>query len=137
MRDINPCSIPAAVKDSCKTEWGSRLKFLLETFAGHLHDYTRKMYLTPEEWMGVLMVLSGCGQISTPERHEVIPLSDVLGWSALMDMINTRGGATEGWNLVSLIGKITQVKKSDTFPVTLETRLDAQIAFDFVRAPEG
>ena len=38
-------------------------------------------------------------QRKTPERHEFILLSDVLGFSALVDMINTKGGATEGSNL--------------------------------------
>lgn len=99
MRDINQFTITEAVKQSFKTEEGSRLKFLLETFIDHLHDYTREVNLTHEEWMGILMFLYDCGKISTPERHEFILLSDVLGFSALVDMINTRGGATEGSNL--------------------------------------
>lgn len=49
--------------------------------------------------MGILMFLYDCGQISTPERHEFILMSDVLGLSALVDMINSPGGATEGSNL--------------------------------------
>ena len=99
MRDINQFTITEAVKQSFKTEEGSRLKFLLETFIDHLHDYTREVNLTHEDWMGILMFLYDCGKISTPERHEFILLSDVLGFSALVDMINTRGGATEGSNL--------------------------------------
>lgn len=99
MRDINQFTITEAVKQSFKTEEGSRLKFLLETFIDHLHDYTREVNLTHEEWMGILMFLYDCGKISTPERHEFILLSDVLGFSALVDMINTRGGQTEGSNL--------------------------------------
>ncbi|MCU0815388.1 MAG: intradiol ring-cleavage dioxygenase [Cypionkella sp.] len=99
MRDINQFTITDAVKESFKTEEGSRFKFLLETLIDHLHDYTREVNLTHEEWMGVLMFLYDCGKISTPERHEFILLSDVLGFSALVDMINTRGGATEGSNL--------------------------------------
>lgn len=99
MRDINQFTITEAVKDSFKTEEGSRFKFLLETFIDHLHDYTREVNMTHEEWMGILMFLYDCGKISTPERHEFILLSDVLGFSALVDMINTRGGATEGSNL--------------------------------------
>lgn len=87
------------MKQSFKTEEGSRLKFLSESFIEHLHDYTREVNLTHEEWMGILMFLYDCGKISTPERHEFILLSDVLGFSALVDMINTRGGATEGSNL--------------------------------------
>ena len=99
MRDINQFTITEAVKESFKTEEGSRFKFLLETFIDHLHDYTREVNMTHEEWMGILMFLYDCGKISTPERHEFILLSDVLGFSALVDMINTRGGATEGSNL--------------------------------------
>jgi hydroxyquinol 1,2-dioxygenase len=99
MRDINQFTITEAVKKSFRTEEGSRLKFLLESFIDHLHDYTRETNLTHEEWMRVLNFLYDCGKISTPERHEFILLSDVLGFSALVDMINTRGGATEGSNL--------------------------------------
>lgn len=99
MPDINQFTITEGVKKSFRTEEGSRFKFLLETLIDHLHDYTRETNLTHEEWMRVLMFLYDCGRISTPERHEFILLSDVLGLSALVDMINTRGGATEGSNL--------------------------------------
>ncbi|MDZ4093330.1 MAG: dioxygenase [Paracoccaceae bacterium] len=99
MRDINQFTLTEAVKATFKTTEGSRFKFLLETFLDHLHDFTREVNLTHEEWIGVLNFLYDCGQISTPERHEFILLSDVLGFSALVDMINTRGGATEGSNL--------------------------------------
>ena len=99
MRDINQFTITQAVKDTYKTEPGSRFEQLLHGLIEHLHDYTREHNLTHEEWMGVLNFLYDCGQISTPERHEFILLSDVLGFSALVDMINTKGGATEGSNL--------------------------------------
>lgn len=99
MRDINQFTITEAVKKSFRTQEGSRFKFLLETLIDHLHDYTREVNLTHEEWMRVLTFLYDCGKISTPERHEFILLSDVLGFSALVDMINTRGGQTEGSNL--------------------------------------
>ena len=99
MPQINQFTITDAVKESFRTEEGSRFKFLLETFIDHLHDFTREVNMTHDEWMGMLNFLYDCGQISTPERHEFILLSDVLGLSALVDMINTRGGATEGSNL--------------------------------------
>jgi len=99
MSQINQFTITEAVTESFRTEEGSRFKFLLETFISHLHDYTREVNMTHDEWMGMLMFLYDCGQISTPERHEFILLSDVVGLSALVDMINTRGGATEGSNL--------------------------------------
>lgn len=99
MRDINQFTITQAVKDSFRTEPGSRFEQLLQGLIDHLHDYTREMNLTHQEWMAVLTFLYDCGKISTPERQEFILLSDVLGFSALVDMINTRGGATEGSNL--------------------------------------
>lgn len=99
MRDINQFTITQAVKDSFRTEPGTRFEQLLHGFIDHLHDFTREHNLTHEEWMGVLGFLYDCGQISTPQRHEYILLSDVIGFSALVDMINTRGGATEGSNL--------------------------------------
>ena len=99
MRDINQFTVTKAVKESFKTEPGSRFEQLLQGLIDHLHDYTRENNITHEEWMGVLNFLYDCGQISTPERHEFILLSDVLGFSALVDMINTKGGATEGSNL--------------------------------------
>ncbi len=99
MRDINQFTITQAVKDTFKTEPGTRFEQLLHGLLDHLHDFTRENQITHEEWMGVLNFLYDCGQISTPERHEFILLSDVLGFSALVDMINTKGGATEGSNL--------------------------------------
>ena len=99
MRDINQFTITDAVKETFKTEPGSRFEQLLHGLLDHLHDFTRENQITHEEWIGVLNFLYDCGQISTPERHEFILLSDVLGFSALVDMINTKGGATEGSNL--------------------------------------
>lgn len=99
MRDVNQFTITDAVKASFRTEPDSRFETLLHGLIEHLHDYTREYQLTHEEWMRALTFLYDCGQISTPERHEFILLSDVLGFSSLVDMINTRGGATEGSNL--------------------------------------
>jgi protocatechuate 3,4-dioxygenase beta subunit len=99
MRNINEFTITQAVKDTFRTQEGSRFEQLLHGLIDHLHDFTRENQLTHEEWMRVLMFLYDCGKISTPERHEFILLSDVLGFSALVDMINSKGGATEGSNL--------------------------------------
>ena len=99
MADINQFTITEAVKKSFRTQEGSRFEFLLQSLIDHVHDFTRETSLTHEEWLRMLTFLYDCGKISTPERHEFILLSDVLGLSALVDMINTRGGATEGSNL--------------------------------------
>jgi hydroxyquinol 1,2-dioxygenase len=97
--DINQMSITDAVKASFRDKSNPRFTLLLEKLIDHLHDFTRETNLTQDEWMYVLNFLYDCGQVSTPERHEFILLSDVLGWSALVDMINTKGGGTEMSNL--------------------------------------
>ena len=99
MADINQMTITDAVKDSFRERSSERFSFLLDKLIEHLHDFTRETNLTQEEWLYTLNFLYDCGQISTPERHEFILLSDVLGWSALVDMVNTKGGGTELSNL--------------------------------------
>jgi hydroxyquinol 1,2-dioxygenase len=99
MRDINQMTITDAVKDSFRDRSNKRFSFLLDKLIEHLHDFTRETNLTQDEWLYTLNFLYDCGQISTPERHEFILLSDVLGWSALVDMLNTKGGGTELSNL--------------------------------------
>ena len=99
MRDINQMTITDAVKKSFHGPRSDRLLFLIDKLVEHLHDFTRETNLTQDEWMYALNFLYDCGQISSPKRHEFILLSDVLGWSALVDMINTKGGGTELSNL--------------------------------------
>ena len=99
MRDIDRNTITQAVKDTFATEPGSRFEELLHGLIDHLHDFARTHRVTHDEWMAALSFLYDSGRISTPERHEFILLSDVLGVSALVDMINTKEGATEGSNL--------------------------------------
>lgn len=99
MRDINQMTITDAVKDSFRGRKNERFAFLLDKLIEHLHDFTRETNLTQDEWMYALNFMYDCGKISSPERHEFILLSDVLGWSALVDMINTKGGGTEMSNL--------------------------------------
>jgi hypothetical protein len=96
MRDINQFTVTEGGQGQLQDRTGSRFEQLLHGLIDHLHDFTRENNVTHEEWMGALMFLYDMGQISTPERHEFILLSDVIGWSALVDMINTKGGATEG-----------------------------------------
>ena len=51
--------------------------------------------LTRQEWAGRGGVLTATGQKCDDERQEFILLSDVLGFSSLVDLINAADGATE------------------------------------------
>jgi hydroxyquinol 1,2-dioxygenase len=99
MRDVNQFTVTDAVKASFKDRSNTRLAFLLDKLVDHLHDYARETNLTQEEWLKALNFLYDCGQISTPDRHEFILLSDVLGFSACVDLVNTKGGGTMISNL--------------------------------------
>jgi hydroxyquinol 1,2-dioxygenase len=63
----------------------------------HLHAFAREVHLTPAEWDIGIDFLTRTGQICSAERQEFILLSDVLGFSMLVDAINNRrpAGATE------------------------------------------
>ena len=91
MPDINQMSITDAVKDSFHGRSNQRLSFLIDKLIEHLHDFTRETNLTQDEWIYALNFLYDCGKISSPERHEFILLSDVLGWSALDVAIAVNG----------------------------------------------
>lgn len=45
----------------------------------HLHDFTREIELTPEEWMAGVRLLNATGQISNATRNEMHRLSDITG----------------------------------------------------------
>lgn len=71
-----------------------RTREVLTALARHIHDFTREVVLTHEEWRKGLEFLEWAGRITTPERNEFVLLSDVLGLSSLVDMQNSVEGAT-------------------------------------------
>jgi catechol 1,2-dioxygenase len=72
-----------------------RLRELLTALIGHLHAFTAATRLTPQEWLAAVNFLTATGQKCDSERQEFILLSDVLGLSSLVDLVNAADGATE------------------------------------------
>ena len=66
-----------------------RVREIMASLAKHLHAFARETNLTHKEWEKGLDILRNAGNISTPERDEYVLLSDVLGLSSLVDMINS------------------------------------------------
>ncbi|KIW10349.1 hypothetical protein PV08_11311 [Exophiala spinifera] len=62
---------------------------LISGLIQHLHDYVREVQLKPGEWEAGWQYLTETGQFCTPDRQEMVLLSDVLGVSALVDTINS------------------------------------------------
>ena len=74
-----------------------RLTEVMASLVKHLHAFAKDIHLTQEEWEVAIDFLTRTGQICSAERQEFILLSDVLGFSMLVDAINNRRppGATE------------------------------------------
>lgn len=65
-----------------------RLREVMIAFVQHLHAFALEVKLTEEEWMAGIQFLTKTGQITDDVRQEFILLSDTLGLSSLVDMLN-------------------------------------------------
>ena len=74
-----------------------RLRQIVEALVRHLHAFVDEVGLTREEWLAGVNYVTAVGQMCTGERQETIMLSDTLGVSSLVEMINHPGvaGSTE------------------------------------------
>jgi len=99
MRDVTPDTLTAAFADYAAKAEDPRAKEVLCSLAKHLHAFVKETRLTHAEWMAGLTALTRAGAMTTPERNEFILFSDLLGVSALVDMVNTPAGATSCSNL--------------------------------------
>ncbi|PRY86030.1 dioxygenase [Donghicola tyrosinivorans] len=86
-----------AVNARMGAEINPRLATVMAALVKHLHAFAKEIELTQEEWEFGIEFLTKTGQICSGERQEFILLSDVLGFSMLVDAINNRrpAGATE------------------------------------------
>ncbi len=99
MRDVTPENLTAAFAAYAANAKDARSREVLCALAKHLHAFVRETRLSHAEWMAALMALTRAGQISTEARNEFILFSDLLGVSALVDMVNTPPAATSCSNL--------------------------------------
>ncbi|HEY2576868.1 MAG TPA: dioxygenase, partial [Streptosporangiaceae bacterium] len=72
-----------------------RLRELLAALIEHLHAFAAQTGLRPAEWLAAVEFLTATGQKCDAERQEFILLSDVLGLSSLVDIVNAADGSTE------------------------------------------
>jgi hydroxyquinol 1,2-dioxygenase len=92
--DLTENSITEAAQrtfDDCPDE---RTRELFVALVRHLHDFTREVRLTGDEWFTAMDFLVRVGRISTETRQEYVLLSDILGLSALVDLINHENGSS-------------------------------------------
>jgi protocatechuate 3,4-dioxygenase beta subunit len=79
-----------------------RLKLITEAAIRHLHAFVREVDLTRDEWFAGIKFLTETGQWCTDTRQEWILLSDTLGVSTLVEMLNY--AASEGTTDNTVLG---------------------------------
>jgi hydroxyquinol 1,2-dioxygenase len=79
-----------------------RLKFVMQAAIRHLHEFVREVALTRDEWMAGIQFLTATGQICSDTRQEFILMSDTLGVSTLVEMLNY--SPTEGTTENTVLG---------------------------------
>jgi protocatechuate 3,4-dioxygenase beta subunit len=94
MRSVNSDNITDTFLGYFSDDTDPRLKEVMTSLATHLHSFARETNLTHQEWQKGLDILRQAGSITTPERDEFVLLSDVLGMSSLVDMINSPAQGT-------------------------------------------
>jgi hydroxyquinol 1,2-dioxygenase len=74
-----------------------RLRELMTALVRHLHAFVREVSLTEKEWFHAIDFLTRTGHMCVGARQEFILLSDILGVSMVVDLVNHHKvtGATE------------------------------------------
>jgi hydroxyquinol 1,2-dioxygenase len=94
MRNVTKDTITNAFADYISKDSDPRLTEVMNSLAKHLHAFVRETKLTHAEWEKGIEMLEWAGDISDKERHEMVLLSDLLGVSSLVDLINMVPGGT-------------------------------------------
>ena len=103
MQDLTVATVTDDVLAQMATTTDPRLREVMASLVRHLHDFARDVKLTPAEWLTAIGFLTQVGQTCTPARQEFILLSDVLGLSALVNLLHDQA-APELGTTSSLLG---------------------------------
>jgi hydroxyquinol 1,2-dioxygenase len=95
------------ITDIAATRWqegarNPRLGQVMGSLVRHLHEFAREVELTEPEWFEATEFLTRVGQISNEKRKEFILLSDALGLSMLVLLMNNE--VPEGATKPTLLG---------------------------------
>ncbi len=112
MPDLTATSVTEAVLAQMADTPDERLREVMTSLVRHLHAFARDVTLTPEEWIKAIAFLTQVGKACTPARQEFILLSDVLGLSALVNLMHD-DTAQEIGTESSLLGPFYQQNAPD------------------------
>jgi hydroxyquinol 1,2-dioxygenase len=77
-----------AVLERLETATDPRFAQLMRALVTHLHAFIREVDLKPDEWMAAIQFLTAVGQACDAKRQEFILLSDTLGASMMVVMLD-------------------------------------------------
>ena len=102
MRDLTKENVTEAVLDKIGDNTEPRVKEIMEALVRHAHDLIKEVNLTSDELLYGARFIQDVGKISDDKREEGVLLGDVLGMTALCEILGdiVRIGATES----SLLG---------------------------------
>lgn len=81
-------SLTTEVVDRLDATPDPRLREVTQALVRHLHAFALEVQLTDAEWLAGIRFLTATGQMCDDVRQEFILLSDTLGLSSLVDLIN-------------------------------------------------
>lgn len=96
MRDIRLDNLTEVAVQTFAGAPEARRRELSQAVVRHLHALAQEVRLTHAEWRAAVAFFHRVGDISSPERSEFTLLSDVLGLSSLVDLMNSPPHATAG-----------------------------------------
>lgn len=103
MDDLNETTVTASVLEQMAATPDPRLRAIMDAAVRHLHAFAREVSLTPEEWLFGIRFLTEVGHACTPARQEFILLSDTLGLSRLVNIMDDGRSEAAGTE-TSLLG---------------------------------
>jgi hydroxyquinol 1,2-dioxygenase len=95
MDAMTPGELTAQVVREYSQAADPRVRELVTALISHLHAFVAETRLAPEEWLAAVEFLTATGQMCGPGRQEFVLLSDVLGISSMVDVVNAAPGVTE------------------------------------------
>ena len=103
-----------------------RFAEIMRSLITHLHAFVREVDLRPDEWMAGIEFLTATGQTCSEKRQEFILLSDTLGASMMVVMLDQLRAARDA----------KQAGATGDLPVTPTTEATVQGPYYWAGAPE-
>ncbi len=92
MAELTEEILTGAVLSSTQKAHDARLREVMASLITHLHAFIQEVKPSDEEWMAGINFLTETGKLCSADRQEFILLSDILGVTALKDMLNNPAG---------------------------------------------